>query len=85
VVGASGSGKSTLTLLIPRFYDPDRGSIQIDGHDLRDIGLHSLRSQIGMVFEDNFLFSESVRANMAYGQPDATRRRHPNRRRQRAG
>ena len=72
VVGASGSGKSTLTLLIPRFYDPDRGSIQIDGHDLRDIGLHSLRSQIGMVFEDNFLFSESVRANMAYGQPDAT-------------
>jgi ATP-binding cassette, subfamily B, bacterial len=72
LVGASGSGKSTVSLLLPRFYDVQSGSITIDGVDVRDVTLDSLRSEIGVVFEDAFLFSDSVRSNIAYGRPDAT-------------
>lgn len=72
VVGGSGSGKSTIALLLPRFYDVQSGSVRLDGHDVRDVTLESLRSQIGVVFEESFLFSESVRDNIAYGRPDAT-------------
>ena len=72
IVGPSGSGKSTLAMLIPRFYDPTVGDVLIDGHNVNDVTLHSLRRQIGVVFEDSFLFSESVRSNIAYGRPDAT-------------
>ena len=72
IVGASGSGKSTAAMLVPRFYDPARGAVRIDGIDVRRLQLHSLRSQIGVVFEESFLFSDSVRTNIAYGRPDAT-------------
>ncbi|MGP0029481.1 MAG: ABC transporter ATP-binding protein, partial [Acidimicrobiales bacterium] len=72
IVGPSGSGKTTLAMLIPRFYDPDEGAVRVDGHDLRAVTLRSLRRQIGVVFEESFLFSDSVRANIAYGRPDAT-------------
>jgi ATP-binding cassette subfamily B protein len=72
VVGASGSGKSTAAMLIPRFYDVDAGSVTIDGVDVRQLSLPSLRRQVGVVFEESFLFSDSVRANIAYGQPDAS-------------
>ncbi|WBB64646.1 ABC transporter ATP-binding protein [Streptomyces sp. WMMC500] len=76
VVGASGSGKSTLSMLIPRYYDvsdaPDGGAVRIGGHDVRDLTLPSLRAAIGLVPENSFLFSESVRDNIAYGKPDAT-------------
>jgi ATP-binding cassette subfamily B protein len=71
-VGPSGSGKSTLAQLVCRFYDPDEGVVLVDGHDVRTVTLRSLRSQIGVAFEDSFLFSETVRANIAYGKPDAT-------------
>jgi ATP-binding cassette subfamily B protein len=72
VIGPSGSGKSTLSLLLPRFYDVRGGAVRIGGHDVRDVTQQSLRSAIGMVMEDSFLFSDTVRANIAYGQPDAT-------------
>ena len=72
LVGASGSGKSTVALLLPRFYDVQGGAVLVDGHDVRDATLASLRSQIGVVFEESFLFSDSVRENIAYGRPDAT-------------
>ena len=72
IVGPSGSGKSTAAMLVSRFYDPDRGAVLVDGHDVRDVTLHSLRRQIGVVFEESFLFSDTVRANIAYGRPDAT-------------
>ncbi len=72
IVGPSGSGKSTATMLVSRFYDPDRGAVLVDGHDLRTVSLRSLRSQVGVVFEESFLFSDTVRANIAYGRPDAT-------------
>lgn len=72
LVGPSGSGKSTLSNLIPRFYDPAEGRILIDGHDLRDVKLHSLRSQIGIVLQETFLFAGSIRENLRYGAPDAT-------------
>ncbi len=72
VVGASGSGKSTIALLLPRFYDVQAGTVRIDGTDVRDVTLGSLRHQIGVVFEESFLFSDTVRANIAYGKPDAT-------------
>ncbi|HEX3588188.1 MAG TPA: ABC transporter ATP-binding protein [Pseudonocardiaceae bacterium] len=71
-VGPSGSGKSTLTTLVSRFHDPDSGTVLVDGHDVRAVTLRSLRRQIGVAFEDSFLFSESVRENIAYGRPDAT-------------
>jgi ATP-binding cassette subfamily B protein len=72
VVGASGSGKSTVALLLPRFYDVQGGAVRVDGTDVRDVTLASLRGQIGVVFEESFLFSDSVRANIAYGKPDAS-------------
>ncbi|WP_254711649.1 ABC transporter ATP-binding protein [Streptomyces sp. TRM64462] len=73
VVGASGSGKSTVSLLLPRFYDVTRGAVRVGGHDVRELTLESLRAAIGLVPEDSFLFSDTVRANIAYGRPDATR------------
>lgn len=72
IVGNSGGGKSTLVNLIPRFYDVNSGSITIDGIDIRDISLHSLRSHIAIVFQDNFLFSGTIRENIMMGNPDAT-------------
>ncbi|MGX6741400.1 ABC transporter ATP-binding protein [Streptomyces xantholiticus] len=72
VVGASGSGKSTVSLLLPRFYDATRGAVLVGGHDVRELTLDSLRAAIGLVPEDSFLFSDTVRANIAYGAPDAT-------------
>ncbi|AKN69585.1 ABC transporter [Streptomyces sp. PBH53] len=71
VVGSSGSGKSTLSLLLPRFYDVTHGAVLIGGHDVRELTLDSLRAAIGLVPEDSFLFSDTVRANIAYGRPDA--------------
>ncbi|MFF9779615.1 ABC transporter ATP-binding protein [Streptomyces sp. NPDC013978] len=72
VVGSSGSGKSTVSLLLPRFYDVTRGAVLIGGHDVRELTQDSLRAAIGLVPEDSFLFSDTVRANIAYGRPDAT-------------
>ncbi|OKK19604.1 ABC transporter [Streptomyces sp. CB00455] len=72
VVGASGSGKSTLSLLLPRFYDADHGAVRVGGHDVRELTYASLRSAIGLVPEDSFLFSDTIRANIAYGHPGAT-------------
>ena len=72
VVGASGSGKSTIALLLPRFYDPQSGSVRIGGYDVADVTRDSLRAAIGLVMEDSFLFSDTVGANIAYGRPDAT-------------
>ena len=72
IVGPSGAGKTTATLLVSRFYEPDQGAVLVDGHDVRGVTLHSLRSQIGVVFEESFLFSDTVRANIAYGRPEAT-------------
>jgi ATP-binding cassette subfamily B multidrug efflux pump len=71
IVGGTGSGKSTLVNLIPRFLDPTAGRITIDGHDLREISLKSLRSNIGLVLQENFLFSATVRENISLGKPDA--------------
>ena len=72
VVGASGSGKSTMALLLPRFYDPQAGSVRVGGYDIADVTRDSLRAAIGLVMEDSFLFSDTIRANIAYGRPDAT-------------
>lgn len=72
VVGASGSGKSTVSLLLPRFYDVTHGAVLVGGHDVRELTLDSLRAAIGLVPEDSFLFSDTIRANIAYGLPDAT-------------
>ena len=72
VVGTSGSGKSTISLLLPRFYDVRSGAIRVGGYDVRDLTLDSLRASIGLVLEESFLFSDSVRNNIAYGRPNAT-------------
>jgi ATP-binding cassette, subfamily B, bacterial len=72
VVGSSGSGKSTVSLLLPRFYDVTHGAVLVGGHDVRELTLDSLRAAIGLVPEDSFLFSDTVRDNIAYGRPDAT-------------
>lgn len=72
IVGAAGSGKSTLLSLIPRFYDPDQGRILVDGHDLRSVNVNDLRRGVGIVFQESFLFSNTVAANIAFGKPDAT-------------
>ncbi|MDP9074005.1 MAG: ABC transporter ATP-binding protein/permease, partial [Actinomycetota bacterium] len=72
LVGASGSGKSTVALLLPRFYDVQAGAVRIDGTDVVDVTVESLRRQVGVVFEESFLFSETVRNNIAYGRPDAS-------------
>jgi ATP-binding cassette subfamily B protein len=71
LVGATAAGKSTLLNLIPRFYDPSHGRILLDGHDLREYHLDELRRQVAVVFQDSFLFSNSVAANIAYGRPGA--------------
>ncbi len=71
-VGMSGGGKSTLISLIPRFYDVTEGSILIDGEDIRNVKVRSLRDKIGMVLQDNILFSDSVATNIRMGKPDAT-------------
>ncbi len=72
LVGPSGSGKTTLATLLQRFYSVSDGAITIDGVDIRDMTQHSLRSQIGVVFQDAHLFNDTVRANIAYGRPHAT-------------
>lgn len=72
LVGMSGGGKSTLVSLIPRFYDVTSGTIRLDGKDIRDLQIRTLRDQIGMVLQDNILFSESVKMNILMGNPDAT-------------
>jgi len=71
LVGATGSGKSTFIKLLPRFYDPQRGRILIDGVDIRDLALRDLRAEIGFVFQDTFLFSASLADNIAFGVPRA--------------
>jgi ATP-binding cassette, subfamily B, bacterial len=71
LVGATGSGKSTVARLIPRFYDTDSGAVLLDGVDVRDIRLRELRRAVGIVFEDTFLFSDTIAANIAFADPDA--------------
>lgn len=72
ILGATGAGKSALMSLIPRFYDPNRGRVLLDGKDLRTLCLEDLRRSIGLVFQENFLFSTTIAANIAFGQPKAT-------------
>ncbi|PGM55838.1 ABC transporter ATP-binding protein [Bacillus sp. AFS053548] len=72
LVGSSGGGKSSLVSLIPRFYDVTKGSIKIDGVDIRDFDLKSMREKIGIVLQDNFLFSDTVKSNIRYGNPSAS-------------
>jgi subfamily B ATP-binding cassette protein MsbA len=72
LVGLSGAGKSTIADLIPRFYDPQEGSILVDGHDIRTVTLESLRRQIGIVPQETVLFGGTIRDNIAYGDPGAT-------------
>ena len=71
-VGMSGAGKSTLMDLVPRFHDVTAGRITLDGHDLREVTQDSLRAQLGVVTQETFLFSDTIRYNIAYGRPDAT-------------
>ena len=72
IVGATGAGKTTLVSLIPRFYDPTGGRVLLDGTDIREFQLRALRQQVGMVLQPPLIFPTSVRANIAYGRPDAT-------------
>ena len=72
IVGPTGAGKTTIINLIPRFYDVTSGSVKIDGFDVRDVSMKSLREQIGIVLQDTFLFSQSVMENVRFGRPDAT-------------
>jgi ATP-binding cassette, subfamily B, bacterial len=72
LVGPSGAGKTTITSLVPRFYDPQQGSVTIDGHDVRDVTLSSLGENLGIVFQDTFLFHASIRENLLYARPDAS-------------
>jgi ATP-binding cassette, subfamily B, bacterial len=72
LVGPSGCGKSTAALLVSRFHDPDSGTVSVDGHDLRGVALTSLRGQVGVAFEESFLFSVTIRDNIRYGRPAAT-------------
>src|SRR5207302_4729153 len=71
IVGPTGSGKSTIATLLPRFFDPTDGRVLVDGVDVRTVTLPSLRSQIGVVFDEAILFSASVRDNIAFGRPGA--------------
>jgi ATP-binding cassette subfamily B protein len=73
IVGPTGAGKTTLVNLLVRFFDPWSGRVTIDGHDLRDIKLEALRSQLALVLQDPFIFPYSIAENIAYGRPDATR------------
>jgi ATP-binding cassette, subfamily B, bacterial MsbA len=70
IVGPSGAGKSTIVRLLPRFFDVSAGAILVDGHDVRDVTVRSLRSQIGMVTQEAVLFNDTVRNNIAYGRPN---------------
>src|SRR5690606_859676 len=72
LLGATGSGKSSIINLIPRFYDVSEGQVLIDGRDVRDVTLESLRRDIGIVLQETVLFSGTLRENIAYGRPDAT-------------
>ena len=72
IVGATGAGKSTLVSMVPRFFDPAQGRVTIDGHDVRDVTLKSLRWQISLVLQESFLFPISIGENIAYGRPDAS-------------
>lgn len=72
LIGTTGSGKTSLVNLIPRFYDVTEGAVLVDGHDVRDVELTSLRRQIGIVLQTSLLFSDTIKANIAYGRPDAT-------------
>src|SRR5262249_60455063 len=72
LVGATGAGKSTFAKLVARFYDPTDGRVLVDGHDLRTVRAESLRSQMGIVPQEAFLFSGTVGENIAFGRPDAT-------------
>ena len=72
IVGPSGAGKTTLLSLLPRFYDPQEGAVRVDGHDVRDLTLSSLRRNIGIVTQETFLFHASVADNLRYGRPDAS-------------
>ncbi|HYD82891.1 MAG TPA: ATP-binding cassette domain-containing protein, partial [Opitutus sp.] len=72
ILGATGAGKSVLMSLIPRFYDPTSGSVLLDGIDARRLHLDDLRRNIGLVFQESFLFSNTIAANIAFGHPDAT-------------
>jgi ATP-binding cassette subfamily B protein len=71
LVGETGAGKSTVMKLLSRFYDPDQGEVSVDGHDLRTLDLHAFRQQLGYVPQEAFLFTGTVRDNIAYGRPDA--------------
>jgi ATP-binding cassette subfamily B protein len=71
-VGPSGAGKTTITQLVPRFYDPQAGAVRIDGHDVRDVTLASLRENIGIVTQETYLFHDTIEANLRYARPDAT-------------
>jgi ATP-binding cassette subfamily B protein len=74
LVGPSGAGKTTISYLVPRFYDPDEGSVLVDGRDLRRVTLESLAAQVGVVFQDSFLFHASIRENLLFARPEATER-----------
>jgi ATP-binding cassette subfamily B protein len=71
LVGATGAGKTTVARLIPRFYDVEVGAVRLDGADVRTMALHDLRRAVGIVFEDTFLFSDTIAANIAFADPDA--------------
>ena len=73
LVGPSGAGKSTLIGLLSRFYDPVSGSISVDGHDLRDLSQGCLRNNLALVDQETFLFNDTIRSNIAYGRPQASR------------
>ena len=73
IVGETGSGKSALLSLIPRFYDPSAGRVLIDGHDVRTLDVQELRRHVGTVFQESFLFSDTIAANLAFGRPGASR------------
>ncbi|KYD14392.1 hypothetical protein B4135_2819 [Caldibacillus debilis] len=72
LIGPTGSGKTTITQLLARFYEPQKGEVLIDGRNIKDYSLYTLRSQIGYVPQESFLFSSTIKANIAYGRPDAT-------------
>ncbi len=71
IVGASGAGKTTTAMLVPRIADVSKGSVRIDGHDVRDLTMHSLRDSLGIVMQDAHLFHDTIRGNLTYGHPDA--------------